>query len=224
VAEYAWPLIDSRQFAWVIASLEGWYGGEKSEIYRILEINGPGEATFRELQSLRQQLSKGYFGNTLENKGLQNIQRNVRNYIYTRSDSMSVGHVYQWKTNGQNKVAIFERMRDFSNNGMLRIRSQETLEEMRTVTREGDSIEAQGSAKDDRVFSLALGVRAWDERARRSLINQRRTRQNEEAKRRLTIADQVSLYNQSQFDAFLAGKGVMRKRMIAAARRQGWRG
>ena len=46
VAEYAWPLIDSRQFAWVIASLEGWYAGDKSEVYRIIEINGPGEATW----------------------------------------------------------------------------------------------------------------------------------------------------------------------------------
>ncbi len=222
-AEYAWPLIDSRQFAWVIASLSGWYSGEKSEVFQIIEINGPGEATWRELQSLRHQLTYGYFGTALAEKGLANIQRNVRNYIYTRSDSMSQGHNYQWKTNSQLKVAIFERMRDFASNGMLRIRSQETIEEMRTITREGDSIEAQGAAKDDRVFSLAMGVRCWEERARRNLITSKRTRDNEAARRRMSIQDQFSLYNQNQFEAFLGGQSRARRMAIRAGQKQSWR-
>lgn len=223
VAEYAWPLIDSRQFAWVIASLEGWYAGDKSEIYRIIEINGPGEATWRELTSLKQQLRVGYFGKAGEERGLARIQQNVRNYIYTRSDSPGQGHSYMWKTTGQLKVAIFERLRDFTNNGMLRIRSQETLEECRTITRDGDSIEAQGSAKDDRVFSLALGVRAWDERARRPLINAKRTREFEQARRRLSIQDQFHMYNTNQFETFLSGQSTARRRALQAARRQSWR-
>lgn len=223
VAEYAWPLIDSRQFAWVIASLEGWYAGEKSQVYRIVEINGPGEATWRELQSIKHQISHGYFGSQLAERGLQNIQKNVRNYMYSRSDSSSPGQCYMWKTTQQLKVAIMERMRDFTNNGMLRIKSQETLEEMRTVAREGDSIEASGTAKDDRVISLAMGIRCWDERVRRSLIASKRTRGNEEARRRMSIKDQVSMYNQSQFDAFLSGKSVARRRAISAMRREAWR-
>lgn len=223
VAEYAWPLIDSRQFAWVIASLSGWYSGEKSEVYQIIEINGPGEATWRELQSLRHQLQYGYFGTKLADRGLADIQRNVRNYIYTRSDSMSPGHNFMWKTSSQLKVAIFERLRDFASNGMLRIRSQDTLEEMRTVSREGDSIEASGSAKDDRVFSLALGTRCWEERARRTLIQSKRTRDNEAARRRMSVQDQHSLYNQNLFEAFLGGQSLRRRREIQAARKQSWR-
>lgn len=224
VAEYAWPLIDTRQFAWVIASLEGWYSGEKSIVYRIVEINGPGEATWRELISLKQQLAHGYFGTQLVERGLQNIQRNVRNYLYQRSDSQHPGQAYQWKTATQLKVAILERLRDFTNNGMLRIKSLDTLEEMRTITREGDEIGAQGQAKDDRVMSLAMGVRCWDERARRGLISARRTRDAEEAKRRVSIRDQVSMYNQSQFEVFLAGKGRARRLQAQAASRQAWRG
>jgi hypothetical protein len=222
VAEYAWPLIDSRQFAWVIASLEGWYAGDKSEVYRIIEINGPGEATWRELVSLRQQLRFGYFGKAGEERGLARIQQNVRNYFYTRSDSMTPGHAAMWKTTQQLKVAIFERLRDFTNNGMLRIRSQETLEECRTITRDGDSIEAQGSAKDDRVFSLALGVRCWDERARRGLITAKRTREYETARRRLSIIDQHQMFRDNLFQTFLNGQQTARRRALQAARRNSW--
>lgn len=224
VAEYAWPLINSKQFAWVIASLEGWYGGEKSEVFRIVDINGPGEATWMELQSLKHQLAYGYFGTALAEKGLQNIQRNVRNYIYTRSDSMQPGRAWQFKAQQQLKVAIMERLRDFSSNNMLRIRSQDTIEEMRSVTREGDTIEAQGHRKDDRVYSMAMGVRCWEERARRSLITSRRTRDNEAARRRLTITDQVSLYNTAQFEAFLSGQAAQRGRLLRAQQRKSWRG
>ena len=223
VAEYAWPLIDTRQFAWVVASLEGWYGGETSIVYRILEINGPGEAVFNELQGLRKQIQFGYFGNDLKERGLENIQRNVRNYIYTRSDSMHPGHSYQFKTQNQLKVAVLNRLKDFTNNGLLRIRSADTVEEMRTVTQEGDSIEAQGNAKDDRVISLALGLRCWEERARIPMMRAKRTRDKEAASRRLTILDQVTLYNQSQFESFLAGKSLARRRAAIASRREKWR-
>ena len=127
-------------------------------------------------------------------------------------------------TQTQLKVAILERLRDFTNNGMLRIRSLDTLEEMRTITREGDEIGAQGQAKDDRVMSLAMGVRCWDERARRSLVTARRTRDAEEAKRRVSIRDQVQMYNQNQFEVFLAGKGRARRLQAQAANRKSWRG
>lgn len=223
VAEYAWPLIDSRQFAWVIASLEGWYAGDKSEVYRIVEINGPGEATWRELTSLRHQLRFGYFGKAGEERGLARIQQNVRNYIYTRSDSMSQGQAYMWKTTQQLKVAIFERLRDFTNNGMLRVRSQDTLSEMQTIARDGDAIEAQGTAKDDRVFSMALGVRAWDERARRGLITAKRTREFEAQRRRLSIQDQHTMFNDNLFQSFLNGQSTARRRALQAARKQSWR-
>jgi hypothetical protein len=172
--------------------------------------------------SLRQQLRFGYFGKAGEERGLARIQQNVRNYFYTRSDSMTPGHAAMWKTTQQLKVAIFERLRDFTNNGMLRIRSQETLEECRTITRDGDSIEAQGSAKDDRVFSLALGVRCWDERARRGLITAKRTREYETARRRLSIIDQHQMFRDNLFQTFLNGQQTARRRALQAARRNSW--
>jgi hypothetical protein len=206
VAEYAWPLINSRAFGWVIASLLGWYAGERAEVYNILEINGPGEATWNELQSLKRQLQNGYGRKVIEEKGLQRIFRNVHNYIYNRSDAMGPGHTWQWKTNVQLKVTIMERLRDFVSNGMLRVRSIETLEEMRTVARDGDSIEAQGAAKDDRVLALALGVRCWEDRARRALLNKKLTRDAVKARKVLTVQDQYRMFNESQLEDFFKQK------------------
>lgn len=225
VAEYAWPLITSKQYAWVIASLLGWYGsGASAECYLILELNGPGEATWNELQSLKRELQTGYQRPNAEERGLQNIFGNVRNYIYGRSDSMSPGRNWQFVTNTRLKVSIMERLRDFTSNKMLTVRSHDTVEEMKAVTRDGDSIEAQGSKKDDRVLALALGIRCWEDRARRNMLVQRRTRSNEEAKRRMTIRDQIQIFNEHQLTTFFTVKQQARRRAEQAAARAGWRG
>lgn len=223
VAEYAWPLVDTQQLAWMMAALEGWYAGEKSEIYRIIEINGPGEGVFRELRQLKQKIQFQYFGNTLIERGLTNIQRNVRDYLYHRSDAMAPGHALQFRTHQQVKVAIMERLRDHTNSGVLRIRSHETLEEMCDVTREGDSIGASGSDHDDRVLALALAARQWEEGPRRRLMAAKRTREVEVARRRMSVKDMVKSFNENQFGTFLAGRDALRRSQLMAGNR-GWRG
>jgi hypothetical protein len=223
VAEYAWPLIDSQQLAWVIAALEAWYSGEQSEVFRIIEINGPGEATFRELRSLKQKIQFQYFGTQLSDRGLQNIQRNVKNYFYARSDQLRPGQSLQWKTTLQLKIAILERLRDFTNTGVLRIRSLETLEEMRVITRDGDSIGADGSNHDDRVLALSMAVRLWEDQARRMLMAGKRTREAEVAKRRMSTVDMTQAYNDAQFGAFLAGRGATRQAQARMQAIQQWR-
>jgi hypothetical protein len=222
VAEYAWPLISSKQFAWVIASLLGWYGGKTSECYLILEMNGPGEATWNELQSLKNLLAYNYFPDA-DKKGLQDIFRNARNYIYTRSDSMSSGHSYQWVTNTRLKITIFERLRDFTINGTAKIRSFDTLEEMRSITRNGDSVEAQGSKKDDRVFAAALSVRCWEERARKRMISEGRTMAFEAQRRRLNITDQLALFNQNQLSDMFKIKQFQRQKTYVNQMNSKWR-
>ena len=220
VAEYAWPLINTQQFAWVIASIEAWYAGLTSTVYRIVEINGPGEATWRELSQLKQKLVTGYYGNALIEKGLINCQANVKNYMYTRSDSSSPGHMLHFKTNEQLKVAIMERLRDVTSSGLLRIRSAATLDEMRQIARQGDHIAAEGKGKDDRVMAMAMAVRAWEERARRALLMARRTRDSDAAKRRPTVVDQLKIYNDNMLSSFFAGKNANRLAVQRAALRQ----
>ena len=223
VAEYASPLITTEQFAWAIAAIEGWYAGQTSHVFRILEVNGPGDGVLAALKNLRRQLSMGYFGKTLSEKGLQDIQRNVHTYYYARTDSMTPGRVRDWKTSGNNKIGLMERLRDFTHSGALWVRSIDTLLEMGTIAREGDTIEAQGSAKDDRVISLALGVRNWDQSVRTRLIQSKSTRAAEESKRRMTVRDQINMFNDSMFSTYLAGRQRVRRQGVMAARRASWR-
>jgi hypothetical protein len=222
VAEYAWPLIGTRPFGWVMLALAGWYAKEQSDVYLIVELNGPGGAVWDEIVATRQHINAGYQPHEMEDKGLSNIFWNVKNYVYSRPDSLSSGKALQWKTAGgagpAGKVRLMERLRDFTDNGMFKIRSQETLEEMRSVTRDGDTIAAQGKNKDDRVMSCALGIRCWEERVRRTLSVSQRTRERELAKLRLTPEDRYKMFTSYQFQQFLGEKKMIRDREARALR------
>ena len=219
VAEYAWPLITTYQLAWVIAGILGWYGQGRAEIRYILELNGPGMAVFNELKALKNKIDATRNTPAVQEKGLADIFRNVKTYIYTRTDSLGAGYNWHWKTNLGTKVQIMERLRDFISNGKMHVRSMSLIDEMKTIAREGDSISAPGSMKDDRVFAAALAAHAWETKMLPSLLTQRRTREAESSRRRLSVTDQVMLFNQNHLDDFFKRKHVAR----VAARTQAWR-
>lgn len=219
VAEYAWPLINTRQLAWVVAAILGWY----SECYMILELNGPGGAVLQEFRSLSHQLRVGYQRAEAEERGLSNIFTNVKQYLYGRVDSMSAGRNLHFQTTGREKVYIMERLRDFVSTEKIILRSMDTVEEMKAITREGDSIEAAGSKKDDRVMALALGVRCWEEKVRKGMSAMKRTREFEVAKRRMTVVDQANLFQNNQITAFFASKNNARMKARTQALRDSWR-
>jgi hypothetical protein len=223
VAEYAWPLITTRQFAWVIASLLGWYG-QTAEINYILEINGPGSAVFNELRSLKFQIENDRVARRdLDDRGLLSVFKNVKTYIYTRVDAMGAGSNYHWETNVKRKIMILERMRDFVSTGKLRIRSAALIEEMKTIAREGDSISAPQSMRDDRVISAALASYYWDTKIRNLMITSRRTREAEMAKQRASIVDQVALFNRNHLDMFFGQKKAVRAVQQRQVARNAWR-
>jgi hypothetical protein len=193
-----------------------------SEVYLLVELNGPGNAVWDEIDSTRRHMFAGYQPREMEERGLADIFANVRNYLYSRPDSLSQGKALHWKTSGgggpTSKVRVMERLRDFTDNGMLKIRSMETLKEMRSVTREGDSIAAQGHSKDDRVMALALGIRCWEERVRRTMSVGQRTRERELAKVRLSPEDKYKMFTSFQFQKFLGAKEMIRERENKALR------
>ena len=223
VAEYAWPLITTRQFAWVIASLLGWYGNG-ADISYILEINGPGSAVFNELKSLRFQIDNDRsIRKDLEDRGLTSVFKNVKTYIYTRPDAMGAGSNWHWSTNTKLKILILERMRDFVSTAKMHIRSASLIEEMKAIAREGDSIGAPQSMRDDRVISAALAAYFWDTKLKNNMISQRRTREAEAAKKRASIVDQVALFNRNRLDMFFAHKRQVRQVQQRAMTRNAWR-
>jgi len=220
VAEYASASIPAHQFAWLIAALCGWY----HNVLFILEINGPGEAVWNEYRSLPK-LLQGYQSGVAQEHGLNNILGNVRNYVYQRADSMGVGASWQFKTQTSLKVSIMERLRDFVSTGAFKIRSVDALEEMRTVTRDGDSIKAEGyNKRDDRVMALAMGGRAWEEKLRPMLIAQNRTRQAEVARKQLSARGRYELFTKNTLESFLKQKEARRIMQEIRERRASWRG
>jgi len=116
-----------------------------------------------------------------------------------------------------------ERLRDFVSNGMFRIRSIDLIEEMKTIARDGDSISAPSSMRDDRVMSAAFAIHCWESGPRRQLIAGKRTRAAEEARQRLTIVDQAALYNQNLLDTFFSKKRIVRNQEQTILNRQRWR-
>lgn len=208
VAEFASPLPTPQQLAWILASLMGWYGsaGPRVDCRYILELNGPGNAVFNEIKQLKFQLDRGYWPKGIHEKGIKNIFQNVRTYIYARPDGMTAGNNYHFKTNLQLKIMIMNHLRDYTGTGLFRVRSDELVEEMRSITQEGDTIKAPGGKKDDRVLSAAMATYYWQSSIRKNLITSNRTREVEAAKRSRSIIDSMTLFNQNKLQSFFEGK------------------
>lgn len=225
VAEYATATINPHQFAWLLWALVGYYGAKpNNRVMMICEINGPGEELWRQYQTTRQLISSGYLRGPAERKGIANIADNARTYVYQRSDSAAMGHAFQFKTQVQTKVQMLEATRNYVNTGTLFIRSQEVVEEMKVITRDGDTISAPSSKRDDRTFALALATRCWDDRIRRGLLSGNRTREAEKARLSLSIIDQYALFNRSTLDYFLKDKETQRAALVRQAIRANLRG
>lgn len=225
VAEYASATIQPHQFSWLLWTLVGYYGGTRPNcrVLMICELNGPGEEVWRQYQATRQIVENGYLRGAAREKGIANIFSNAQSYIFQRSDSMSPGHAYQWMTNTQRKVQIMEACRNNLHNGVLVINSIDAIEEMRTITRDGDTIGAENSNRDDRTFALALGIRAWDEKLRRGLIAGNRTKEAERAKLSMSVEDQWALFTRNSMQDFFKRKETTRMTQRNTAHRAAWR-
>lgn len=212
VAEFASAMIQPHQFSWLLWTLVGYYGMKpNSTAMMICELNGPGEEVWRQYQSTKQIVQTGYLRQGARERGIGDIFANARNYVYSRSDSISMANNnVMWKTSLQNKVQIMEACRNYLHNGQLLVRSLELIEEMKSITRDGDSIGAENANRDDRTFSIALAIRAWDERIRRGLIAGNRTKVAERAKLSLSIEEQYRLFQQNHLGDFFKKKEAVR--------------
>ena len=72
-------------------------------------------------------------------------------------------------------------------------------------------------------LALALANYFWATKIRQPLVNQRRTRAAEESRQRLSIVDQVTLFNQNSLENFFATRQAGRRQMAIQANRQAWR-
>lgn len=102
VAEFGDAETPTSQFAWVIAALCGYYGvgpngTYKNQVEVIIEINGPGESVFKAFKEVKANVESPHLRKEVTERGIKNIFQNVRNYIYSRTDSYTRGEALMWK-------------------------------------------------------------------------------------------------------------------------------
>lgn len=173
VAEYADNAIDTRQAAWVLAHLAGAY---KNTLVNP-EISGPGAVIITELENLRDRMriDPKFDAEKGKNANWDDFLDNARWYLYRKADHWSAGMLKGFETHSKTKVQIMHLLRDKFVTECLILQSKPLIAEMMDVIQNGDSIEAPAPAHDDRVFAMALAVRAWSDHLMMHLLAQGET-------------------------------------------------
>jgi len=170
VAEYCTDSINTYRFAWVLAHL----GGAYPNTHYNLEINGPGQAVWNEIQNIKRKASILKDGHS---KSIFNVAAGMREYLYKRVDSFSSGGFARHTVMDRKfKERMMNGYKDYFERGMCTIRSVELLEEMHSIVRKDGTIEASGRGKDDRVIAAALAVVMWNDQVRFQLAARGETR------------------------------------------------
>ena len=193
VAEFATSELNTYQFAWVIAHLAGAYKNSTLN----LEVNGPGQAVINELKNLRRQASAmtGAMG-----RHLMDVYGSMSNYIWRRNDTLGgISNSIGWLTTSASKERMLSYMKDYFERGMMDIYSLELIDEMKSIVRDGGSIEASGRNKDDRVIAAALAAAAYAEQVQPRLIQQRITKsisrsQEDKSPEQVAVSSGVATY------------------------------
>lgn len=165
VAEYVSPSISAYQYAWVIAMLAGLY----DDVLLTLEMTGPGVVVFEELKQLRQKLAMRSDG---ADDDMRNCLKHMKNFLYTRSDSLTGNMLLQWKSSPELRTQLMFKFRDGITASRLKVRSMHLIDEMRYLTIDGGYVGTPAGKQDDRVFGAALMYWGWDMRVRPRLMRQ----------------------------------------------------
>lgn len=175
VAEFASSELNTYQFAWIICYFAGAYRNSTLN----LEVNGPGQAVLNEMSNLKRQAA------SLPEKygtGLFAVLANMQHYLWRRNDTMggwsnSIG----WMTTAATKERMMSYFKDYFERGMMAVKGQDLIDEMKSIVREGSSIAAYGRNKDDRVMATALACAAYAEQVQPRLMQMRLTRKTVQA-------------------------------------------
>ena len=154
VAEFCASGIRTDQFAWVILHIVGWY----KNVLVNLELTGPGQAVLTELRSVQKRQS------LLNSRGERNFadtQSCMKQFLYSRQDSLSQSFNYHTKTNHSEKEDMLNNMKALFETGRIDILSARTINEMKYFARSGGNLEGRGGENDDCVIGTALAVLAY---------------------------------------------------------------
>jgi hypothetical protein len=126
------------------------------------------------MRNLKRQASA--MGNQMGHN-LMDVLGSMQNYIWRRNDTMGgLSNSLGWLTTSSSKERMLSYMKDYFERGMMDIYSLDTIDEMKTIVREGGTIEASGRNKDDRVIACALACAAYAEQLQPRLTAMKHTR------------------------------------------------
>lgn len=202
VAEVHTLDMTTAQYAWCIAHLAGAYRGAML----CLEMQGPGGAVFNELQHLKRMVQEGYLhaGPSTAVGGAAFLPvTSMRNYFWSKQDSLTPGFSYQWQTNAKEKLRLMETLRSYFERQSLILHSLPLIQEFRAIARDGDKVGGGGRAKDDLVISLGIAVTCWNDWIIKEMQRDNRTYAREMApktrpRETTQLENQVMSYFRSQ--------------------------
>lgn len=158
VAEFCDDDLATYAFAWAMC----WMAGAYEPCLVNLEITGPGQVVYNEIQNLRKIATLKL---SPQSATLMNVVRNIQNFLYKRVDQISgAPNALHWQTTLQSKERAMNTYRDYFERGIAVPMSEELIDEMKGIQREeGSAPEASSRTKDDRVSGASLAVVAWAE-------------------------------------------------------------
>lgn len=162
VAEFATSSVSTYQCAWALCHIAGYY----KNVMVNLEITGPGQAVFAEMNALRAATArvnpKSAAQEDVEtSRQIRACLVTIQNYLHKRIDAMGSELCYQFKTTAEIKLAIMNSFKDSFELQRCLIRSLPLLVEMKGIVYDQGSVGAEGRNKDDRVVASALAHHAW---------------------------------------------------------------
>lgn len=172
VGEFVSTSASTHQCAWVLAFLAGLY----KDVTVNLELTGPGTPVYQELGQLRQKT--GAIAPD-QNPEMRNCLRHIKDFLFSRPDSLSGSVVRQWRTSPETRTAMLHKFKSGIELHRCIVKSLACLEEMRKIVIDEGHIGAPPGRHDDRVFAAGLAFWAWDERVRPQLLAEGRTLENE---------------------------------------------
>ena len=176
VAEYVNSMTNTSNCAWALAHL----AGEYRDCMINIELQGGGADVMSEINYLRKSVSYGPLQSVARDMNVEHILDSARWFLYRRVDSMNGNpQAYNSRTTQETKLYRLNRMNDSYSSNQLIVRSLGLLEEMRTLKRSGDKIQAGGRAKDDRVMAAGLAIETWKEWIQGTMMNDNRSWERE---------------------------------------------
>ena len=232
VAEFCDPNVQPFQFAWVMIHLCGWY----EDCRYILELNGSGEAVMTEMRHLKTMLETGRLmprradaaapseAELEAEQGWRNMLGKIRQYLYRRNDSLQGGaFAIHMRTTLESKFTFMTQFADRFMLDQFDVNSVKALGEIRTLRKDGRSIQPETKRKDDRAVTLGLATRAYIDQERSSLVARGATYEAESARAVESGGDNLSMrFMNGIMKAAFADKQRLRRDAVRRAKRQRW--